>query len=103
MDPSSNLLEQLALSHKLLDDEYEVDAGDACRLAELVIALDEWIRKGGFKPAPWQDCGTCHGHGGSCLYCKGTGVRQNNLVGRCPSCGASHANEGICHACDHVF
>jgi hypothetical protein len=34
-------------------DRYELEL-DATRLAELVLALDEWIRKGGFLPTRWR-------------------------------------------------
>jgi proline dehydrogenase len=56
MDPNSNLAEQLELAEKLIaeyDRNYHVDEEEADRLAELVIALDEWLRKGGFLPCPW--------------------------------------------------
>jgi len=35
-------------------DLVEGEDPDAARLAELVIALDEWLRRGGFLPVPWQ-------------------------------------------------
>lgn len=62
MDPSANLREQLKLARRLVDGEEPDDnpvavgayAVDAARLAELVIALDEWIKGGGFLPAPWH-------------------------------------------------
>lgn len=62
MDPIANLKEQLELARRIqsaeeAEDNDPIDA--ACtkaecadRLAELVIALDEWMRKGGFSP--WQ-------------------------------------------------
>lgn len=54
MDPNANLEEQLKLSRALV----WLDGGRyATRLAELVIALDEWIRKGGFLPARWPASG----------------------------------------------
>lgn len=67
MDPDANLQEQLELARKIQeiqdgsDDEgnlsqeelLDVDAFGA-RLAELVIALDEWIGKGGFLPERWK-------------------------------------------------
>lgn len=28
---------------------------------------------------------------------------MKGACGRCPKCGASHANEARCHACDHEF
>ena len=58
MDPIANLKEQIELALQIqsrTDGESYPDycydaANDAERLAELVIALDEWIRKGGFSP-----------------------------------------------------
>jgi hypothetical protein len=51
MDPVANLQEQIRLAHDLLHgvdlpDRYEISN----RLAELVLALDEWRRSGGFDP-----------------------------------------------------
>lgn len=81
MDPEANLTEQLALAREILGashkppwatEEYDYRSdvwGDeqdrsewyeqlaeelgaqASRLAELVVALDEWRRKGGFDPS----------------------------------------------------
>ena len=68
MDPDSNLREQLEIVAEInaIDDaacEREDGSwtdGDAirlarlaCRLAELVESLDEWIRKGGALPRAW--------------------------------------------------
>jgi hypothetical protein len=55
MDPKSNLQEQLRIAAHIVwavdnDRWIEPDQTDAARLAELVIALDEWRRKGGFDP-----------------------------------------------------
>lgn len=52
MDPEENLKEQLRISERI--QKGEQTTGDAMRLAELVEALDEWIRKGGFLPSPWK-------------------------------------------------
>jgi len=60
MDPVANLREQLvlaarilALNHRDMSDAGRHEAEDAGeRLAELVLALDEWRRKGGFDPYP---------------------------------------------------
>jgi hypothetical protein len=56
MDPDANLKEQRSLAAKLLyeteNDKPPSDA-DVHRLAELVIALDEWISRGGFYPKDW--------------------------------------------------
>lgn len=54
MDPNANLVEQLELARSILDEgKYPDDRPD--RLAELVIALDEWIKKGGFLPVQWPE------------------------------------------------
>lgn len=62
MDPDANLKEQLSLIRRFLDLEVNKLTGpemgslvyDACRLAELVEALDGWITRGGFVPERWQ-------------------------------------------------
>lgn len=57
MDPAANLSEQREISARLLADAYASDAdyeADAQRLAELVQALDEWRRRGGFDPYQTQ-------------------------------------------------
>ncbi len=66
MDPKANLQEQLDIAKRLVavadKAEYEpvYDLDDVARLAELVLALDEWQRKGGFSPygmvrvGPWN-------------------------------------------------
>jgi hypothetical protein len=60
MDPAANLKEQRELAAKIIEDVdregewsregLEETASDAERLAELVQALDEWRRNGGFDP-----------------------------------------------------
>ncbi len=63
MDPKANLLEQLRLARRIntivdacpddgdyYDDQLKAFSETAPRLAELVLALDEWMRKGGFSP-----------------------------------------------------
>lgn len=56
MDPDENLAEQRELAASLLDtdDDDIVDEADVFRLAELVLALDEWLTKGGEKPRVWK-------------------------------------------------
>ena len=60
MDPNANLKEQLSLSLELLVafERNEKPGGkyeyDIARLAELIIALNGWITKGGFLPDNWQ-------------------------------------------------
>jgi hypothetical protein len=53
MDPDANLVEQRRLSQDIIYDEL-LDETKANRLAELVQALDEWIKGGGFLPKAWQ-------------------------------------------------
>lgn len=63
MGPTANLEEQLRISRKIVrkaDEDrsdrpdFHYDAEDIIRLAELVIALDEWKRSGGFDPEQWK-------------------------------------------------
>jgi len=60
MDPDQNLKEQLEIAAQILaaqdanHGEAGVDPDAGANLAELVIALDEWIRGGGFLPAAWR-------------------------------------------------
>ena len=56
MDPDANLAEQAKLARRILaaDDAGDYADHDASRLAELVEALDEWIRRGGFLPQAWK-------------------------------------------------
>lgn len=56
MDPNENLREQRELAEAIIrtmDDEGVVSAYDAERLAELVLALDSWLLKGGASPRAW--------------------------------------------------
>lgn len=57
MDPNANLEEQLELATFLAESD-STDATErldvAVRLADLVLALDGWIRKGGFLPGKWK-------------------------------------------------
>lgn len=52
MDPDANLREQRELAQAIINEE--AGAIEAERLAELVLALDEWIDKGGFLPTRWR-------------------------------------------------
>ena len=58
MDPDANLEEQLSIARSIFledpDRNIENLSEEAIRLAELVLSLDEWIRKGGFLPASWR-------------------------------------------------
>lgn len=55
MDPNENLREQLKRARVLVDrDASTADLVDmGAELAEYVLALNEWITKGGFPPAAW--------------------------------------------------
>jgi len=53
MDPNANLEEQIQIASDILSGNE--DEQDAERLAELVIALDEWISMGGFLPNIWKE------------------------------------------------
>jgi hypothetical protein len=53
MDPTANLAEQLDLANSILHDGVE-GPEDSERLAELVLALHDWINKGGFLPNQWK-------------------------------------------------
>jgi hypothetical protein len=58
MDPNANLEAMRRVAERILNYRDDVTpmevAGDAGRLADLVVALDEWITKGGFLPKEWQ-------------------------------------------------
>ena len=60
VDPDSCLVESLELAASILEREDSdgigapIDGVDAARLAELVIALDQWLRRGGFLPDAWK-------------------------------------------------
>jgi hypothetical protein len=60
MDPNANLAEQLRLSESIIAnyDEYEI-ANAGCRLAELVVALNNWILNKGFLPDAWKEDTCC--------------------------------------------
>lgn len=58
MDPEANLREQRRLAKAIMK---KIDSGqtedlvdDANRLADLVVALDEWISRGGVLPPSWK-------------------------------------------------
>lgn len=54
MDPNCNLDEMLQLAKTISSDGWVPDPQQAERLAELVVALDGWIMKGGFRPTRWS-------------------------------------------------
>lgn len=58
MDPDANLREQREIAKRIValaetgeDDQQLGEEG--IRLAELVLALDEWLTNGGFLPTDW--------------------------------------------------
>ena len=57
MDPDTNLTEQRELAQAIITDQlgippnYETAARE---LANLVLALDAWLRRGGFLPTAWR-------------------------------------------------
>jgi hypothetical protein len=53
MDPTENLSEQLDLA-KIIVGRLPFLDSDGERLADLVLALDEWLRQGGALPEPWR-------------------------------------------------
>ena len=58
MDPDTNLYEQVQLAKKFVKQEQcgssSVSMDDAVRLGELVIALNQWLQRGGVPPAVWH-------------------------------------------------
>jgi hypothetical protein len=60
MDPNANLQDALWIARALVMPEGGVERSEeetarlGMRLAELVVALDEWILKGGFLPRRWD-------------------------------------------------
>jgi hypothetical protein len=58
MDPNANLNEQIEIAQRAV--EYDANsspsavARDLNRLSELVLALDDWLRRGGFVPRRWE-------------------------------------------------
>lgn len=66
MDPNANHNEQLSIAENVLNvdesttisamtrEELSEMARNAVRLSELVMALDGWIKKGGFLPDAWR-------------------------------------------------
>lgn len=66
MDPNANIEELLRLAQriraednttelKVMTENEVLDAAE--RMSELVLALDEWLVKGGFMPQRWQYAG----------------------------------------------
>lgn len=64
MDPDDNLRNQLELAEAIIDqyDQYgEVGNYAAFELATLVLALQEWIQRGGYIPFAWRNHPTLRG------------------------------------------
>lgn len=51
MDPSVNLAEQIMICYNVINGK----PVDTNRLAELVLNLHEWMRKGGHPPKQWKE------------------------------------------------
>ena len=59
MDPDKALARIIELAERIVnggpqDTEWGVLAPRAEELAETVLSLDEWMRRGGFRPQAWQ-------------------------------------------------
>lgn len=57
MDFNENLRQQIRLALRIRqaeDRDEEISTDDAAELAELVIALHEWITHGGSLPTSWR-------------------------------------------------
>ena len=52
MDPEGNLSEQIRICERI--SRGEAREGDTDRLAELVLALHDWLTGGGFLPLRWR-------------------------------------------------
>ncbi len=54
MDPELNRQLQLSIAREALYGEGEPDVEQLLVLCDLVLSLDEWLRKGGAFPAAWM-------------------------------------------------
>lgn len=57
MDPNANLKEMLELATEIqeaYDADETISEADSNRLAELVLALDGWLKGKGFLPTRWE-------------------------------------------------
>ena len=52
MDPDANLREQISIAQSILDGN--LDKHLCARLCELVLALNDWLAKGGAHPK-WKE------------------------------------------------
>jgi len=128
MDPNANLSEALALAADLVEaDSYDGDlVDDAPRLAELVLALHNWLRSGGFPPTIWArtkpepvdcpgcgaplvkpDTSTATGRG---PLSRALAAAAKSTATRCSACGLILRAPGVprpdvlkCAKCDGVY
>lgn len=61
MDPQANLEAALERARALVDDPSIEEDPRATELGELVIALHEWLKDGGFLPAEWGAAASING------------------------------------------
>ncbi|MFA5053161.1 MAG: hypothetical protein WC565_03845 [Parcubacteria group bacterium] len=54
MDPNANLREMIEIANKIVFDPYDRYDTETVRLAELVVALDDWLKKGNALPLTWD-------------------------------------------------
>jgi hypothetical protein len=82
MDPNETL-------ERMVQSANEVVVGDGKgeRLAELVLAMDGWLRKGGFLPKDWQ-----HKDAFKCPMCGHP--HESGDCGTCNKCGSERAEHG---------
>ena len=82
MDPDANLKELLELAERAADDAGALCWTDTARMAELVIALDRWIKKGGFLPKVWLE--VAHVLPPNIRYCTQCAYQGEKV--ECPKC-----------------
>ena len=99
MDPNANLKEQLEIAARLIESD-DSDDREGARLGELVIALNEWIVRGGFVPSTWWHCPKMHTTYADgkpfpkpCASC-GRPVQANGSLDGCKRCGKALAYPG---------
>lgn len=61
MDPDANLDEIREIIERSKGRDYGVSLNEGERLAELIVALDEFLSKGGFLPTTWQQASAAKG------------------------------------------
>jgi len=54
MDPNANLREQIEIATRIVFDPYDRYDTETVRLAELVVALNDWMKAGNAPPASWD-------------------------------------------------